>query len=214
MRCLLFCVLVAGVGCGDDLKPALRPDGRPRIDAARYRDAEDMDGEGIPDAPNIDAPPAVLSCAYYCNTIQTACTGTNEQYESNLNCLSTCAQLPAGSLGMTLMDTLGCRISHAMNAFGDASMAAAECPKAGPAGDITCGTTCEAFCDIENTLCPGEGWSTTPATCLSQCAATGTIAPATYNTSYQTGNTSECRLYWATVGTCSATKRTGNSVCK
>lgn len=217
MRCLLFLALVVGVGCGDNQTPAARPDGRPRIDAARFRDSAEDDSNNIDtdaNTTNIDAPMAMLTCAYYCNTIQAACTGANEQYESNANCLTTCAKLPAGTLNMTLTDTLGCRISHAMTAFGDSSMAAAECPKAGPAGDATCGTTCQAFCDAENTLCPGQGWSTTNATCLTQCAAVGSIAPAHYNTSVQSGASAECRLYWLTVGTCSSTKRTGNAVCK
>ena len=161
--------------------------------------------------PNIDAPTPALSCNYYCNTIQTACTGANAQYESSANCLTTCALLPAGTLGMTLTDTLGCRISHAMTAFGNASMAAAECPKAGPAGDglLACGTTCEAFCGIIDNICPSQ-WNA--GTCVAQCNARGAVTH--YSTANQTGDTRECRLYWATVGTCANTVRNSNPVCQ
>lgn len=212
MRCLLLVVLV--VGCGDDLRAPARPDGRPRIDAAKFRDsAEDDSNDTDADMPNLDAPPATLSCTYYCNTLQTACTGGNAQFDTNAQCLASCALLPAGTLGMTLTDTLGCRISHAMTAFGDSSMAAAECPKAGPSGDVTCGTACEAFCDMIDDVCPGQ-W--TAGTCVAQCTARGTILPgAHYNTgtTVQSGDTGECRLYWAINGDCNATKRTGNSIC-
>lgn len=208
MRCLLVtCLLV--VGCGDNKEAPARPDARQRIDAAVPGDGDLGDGGTDPDAMP-DAGPQAFDCATYCSVIQSACTGDNEQYESAADCARACATFPMGTEGMTATNTLGCRLTHANTAAMTPASAATECPAAGPAGDTTCGTTCQAFCGMIDDVCPGQ-WNAT--LCPAQCLAKPDLAGDYNTTDAMSGDTEECRLYWATVGTCANTVRNNNPVC-
>lgn len=207
MRCLLVICLLA-IGCGDNNEPPARPDARQRIDAAVPTDG--ALGDGSVDA-MVDAGPQAFDCTAYCAVIQGACTADNEQYESTADCMRACATFPAGTEGMTMTNTLGCRLTHANAAAMTPASAATECPAAGPAGDTTCGTTCTAFCGMIDDVCPGQ-WNAT--LCPAQCLARGNLA-GSYNTTAaaMSGDTEECRLYWATAGMCANTVRNNNPVC-
>jgi len=141
MRALFIATIL--VGCGDTNHATI--DAMVPIDSAIPIDA-------IPDSP----PDATLpDCSTYCAAIQANCTGTNEQYPNTTACMNACAVFPPGSLADTAGNTLGCRTFYA----GTLSMTdpVANCPHAGPAGDVISatpafcsgGNICTSFCAVQ-----------------------------------------------------------------
>lgn len=149
------------------------------------------DASSIVDAPNGDATGSTVDCTAYCTAIQSACTGANVQYASAASCIASCMHLPAGTAGATSGNTLACRTMHTQLAQGAPST---HCVHAGPSGGATCGTTCEGFCAIAAASCPTEY---PPASCATDCAALQATPP--YNATITTGDSVECRLYYATL---------------
>jgi len=97
-------------------------------------------------AQGVDA--SALDCTYYCSTITSVCTGTNQQYLDNATCMTMCNEgVPndAGA-GATSGDSLACRMYHLSVAATSDSNAATHCPHAGPFGYDMCGGQCEDFC--------------------------------------------------------------------
>lgn len=97
-------------------------------------------------------------------------------------------------------NTLGCRQYHTGAAAGDA---VTHCPHAGPSGGGACGAICEGFCDVATVVCPNEFKD--KASCTTSCEGwTSNMMP--YNTSFTSGNTTECRLYHLSVAATDATQ--------
>lgn len=72
-------------------------------------------------------------CEAFCNLIQAICTGPNEQYGNEAQCLAACVTLPDATTSFTLDtsatgDTLACRGYHLQAAALDAGL---HCPHAG-----------------------------------------------------------------------------------
>ena len=175
MRYWVFLLLV---GCGDDR-------GNKTIDAPM---------NPMIDAPMIDGPPVgTLDCPTYCTAIMANCTTTNSQYGSMQNCLDSCSHFAMGTLNQTSGNTLGCRLYHA-----GAAQAAptTHCVHAGPGGGGMCGATlCEGFCAIGVAVCPTQAGNANQ--CPTRCAGY-TALGTPYNSSIQSGDTQECRLYHVT----------------
>lgn len=109
----------------------------------------------------IDMAPPAVDCPTYCADIQRNCTGANAQYASMDHCSATCASFAVGASKVTdsAGNTLGCRINYAVAA---SMMAATQCPRAGPAGDLITGAApafcsggdvCMSFCTLEIMAC-------------------------------------------------------------
>jgi hypothetical protein len=137
MRTFLIAIILAGCGGGNKVS----------VDAAL-------------DTP-IDMAPLALDCTAYCSEIQKHCADANAQYANLDQCTHTCASFVVGtsSVNDTAGNTLGCRINHAAAA---STMAAVECPRAGPAGDLinttapgfcSGGDACTSFCTLEIMAC-------------------------------------------------------------
>ena len=142
-------------------------------------------------------PDTIPKCTNYCNTIQSACAGANQQYPSNAECLHSCAGLPRDAA--TSGNTMGCRNTHAgLAAAGDPVM---HCPHAGPAGDGVCGANCESFCSLAATTCVGGNQQfNDPSDCNAKCGAFGNVGDH-YTTASVTGDTFACRMYHLTLAT-------------
>ena len=150
--------------------------------------------------------PATLDCASYCTEIAANCTGANEQYKDKDSCLAICATFPAGKLGATDGDTLGCRLYHG---GGPAAMAPdSHCAHAGITGgdkDVTdvaagtCGEGCDAFCNAALVVCAGANKQyDTKELCLTDCKSFKADA-TTYSTADTDKNDFGCRAYHLTV---------------
>jgi hypothetical protein len=139
-----------------------------------------------------------LSCANYCSTMATACTGANNQYAfiDNQDCNTYCnaVQWTPGTVdtaGGPGHDTLGCRVAHAQLAA-NPGPASVHCWHAGPTGGNLCGEYCENYCELALEACTGANqlYADKP-TCLAACAG---IAVST-SLSAQTGNDIQCRIW-------------------
>jgi hypothetical protein len=148
-------------------------------------------------APAVEEAPL---CERYCNTVAAACTGENEQYASIGGCLNVCALLEAGEEG-TIGNTVECRLARAELAQATGEPAS-YCFSAGPGGAGVCGSNCEGFCAIMAQTCTLMGAF---EDCLPLCAQvpdlSGPPSGTTYNTSLQSGDSVQCRLYHVTAAT-------------
>ena len=186
------------------LLAACGSDSGSKIDAAMGVDGQTPDGGG--------SGSATLSCADYCSTITSACTGANQQYATATDCMNTCMHFPMGMLGDTTGNTLGCHSYHAGAAMTDA---ATHCIHAGPSGGGACGASCEDFCSLVTAICPTEYPNAN--TCMTQCGQYATTPP--YTSGETMGNTFACRMYHATAAStnptlhCPHTAKNSN-VCK
>lgn len=147
------------------------------------------DGGGTPDSQ------AQLSCASYCGTITTNCTGANQMYMGMDSCMSTCMQFPVGAAADVGGNTLGCRTYHAGAAASDPNT---HCRHAGPGGADVCGANCEGFCKLVLGACTdaNQQYGGDMGMCMTACATFATDPP--YDYSVQMGNSFACRLYHAT----------------
>jgi hypothetical protein len=180
MRSLLTVIAVGclAVGCGDDTTSSSSGD---------MSVAHDLAIGGTPP-----------TCVAYCAKIQMNCTGGddagggNQQYPDTTTCTTYCmtaAMWPAGTIGDTSGNTIGCRLYHAGAAAADP---VTHCPHAGPTGGNTCGSWCDNYCQLMAKNCTGANAVYDAATCMSKCAMLGTQGHANDTT----GNTVQCRIHY------------------
>ena len=93
------------------------------------------------------------TCEAYCELIQSVCTGPNAQYSSIDSCIGLCSTFPKGAPGDTSGHSIACRIQVLQSTT---MLEDSECAAAGPGGDGTCGSNCEAYCKGIATICPGK----------------------------------------------------------
>ena len=148
----------------------------------------DVDGGGV----CADATP---SCAEYCATVTSSCTGANAQYTDEQACLDYCeiwALLPAGQAGATEGNSIGCRTYHAGVAAGGPDDAATHCPHAGASGGNVCGSWCTNYCFLSGTNCIGEdAIFTSDDECLTECVNLDAGGPP----GAVDGDSVQCRIY-------------------
>ena len=161
---------------------------------------------------------ATLDCKSYCTVVQANCTGDKAQYPSPESCMAACAALPAGKLGETAGNTLGCRLYHAGTpAVMDPTL---HCPHAGPTGgdkDVTdvaagtCGEGCDAFCSVAQAVCTGAANSQykDKETCLTECKSFKADV-ANYSTANTDKNDFGCRFYHLSVAATDAASATAH----
>ncbi|MGZ3430069.1 MAG: hypothetical protein ACXVCV_25635 [Polyangia bacterium] len=139
---------------------------------------------------------AAPTCAAYCAKIQMNCTagsdgGGNAQYSMVSDCTSQCttvAAWPAGMIGDTSGNTIGCRLYHAGAAAADPVL---HCPHAGPTGGNVCGSWCDNYCQLMAKNCTGANAVYATADCMTKCMT----IPTTGQTNDATGNTVQCRIF-------------------
>lgn len=140
-----------------------------------------------------------LNCATYCTDSQELCTADQKAqvFEKDMQCLAACAKYPVGDPMSPTGNTLACRENLLKNArqFGEA---ATICQAAGPLGGSftpggqSCGSNCEGFCNLRQTVCPAE----TEPNCMAKCQGIPE-AVATYNAAGDFGSgadTLNCRM--------------------
>jgi len=140
----------------------------------------------------------VPSCETYCDHMEANCNITNGGYNDRAHCESICEAFPAGLDADTSGNTLGCRVYHANAAAGDPDLHCPHASASGGGGSPSCGTMCEAYCNISALACGTSGansFYTSYDFCAKACAqfsTTGTVAT-------QAGTSLHCRIYHASV---------------
>ncbi len=92
-------------------------------------------------------------CVEYCNDVMDNCTGDNAVYAARESCVNTCNALPAGEPTEPIGNNVECRMKEAKSAR---QFPEDFCIAAGPGGEATCGSNCEAWCQLLEAECPGE----------------------------------------------------------
>jgi len=130
-------------------------------------------------------------CQRYCETVMSNCTGEYAAYESTQACLEMCALLPAGDEAKpNYTNTVNCRLARAKEAeFAQDS----NCASAGPGGNGVCGSNCEAYCSLSQSICPVQVSDFSPERCVQTCPALKD-GLATQTTTDQKGDTVACRF--------------------
>lgn len=142
--------------------------------------------------------PTTVACSSYCEFVSSTCTGANAGLDK-ATCNALCERLTqatahVGSPSDTARNTIGCRIYHACAARSSPGNVTIHCPHASIwSGGDTCGTQCDAFCEIEMAVCPTGNANAQFAGvnhCLSACGMW-----ALGNPTDTSGNTLGCREY-------------------
>ncbi len=142
-------------------------------------------------------PPAGTLCDRYCQAMAANCVETDQQYVSPEACLAVCERLDPGEPGDS-GSTVECRLARA-----ELAARTGEpwdyCPAAGPGGAGICGSDCEGFCAVMTATCEQLG---SLEACMGACAMVPDLSRpptnATYNTTQQSGNSLQCRLFHVT----------------
>ncbi len=136
-----------------------------------------------------------LLCARYCDLVAANCSGVNQQYASPAACRAVCDLLDPGRPGDLSGNTVSCRLRQAELAASTGEPLN-YCFSAGPGGAGSCGTDCEGYCSVMSAQCEQLG---PEETCLRACADVPDLSrppqSSKYNTTQQTGNSLQCRLY-------------------
>ncbi len=151
------------------------------------------------------------TCADYCATMTTACSGANSQYASEDGCLAECAAFEQGDAGAMSGNSLECRAYHASVAATPTDPQI-HCVHAGPLGGgadamVGCGDDpCESFCNIATEICTGvDGYPFTSFDdCHTQCQ--GYTDDVDFTTNETTGDSLACRMYHLSVAAQSETE--------
>ncbi len=143
-----------------------------------------------------------LTCDRYCGIMDATCVGSDAQYGGLIgSCESYCGTTNAWPVGTSqdqTVNTLGCRITHAILALDTAAATRTmHCGHAGPSGGDACGTWCDNYCFLALKNCTGANATglgfTDQASCLAACNG---LSPSGAIDS-TSGNTVQCRIYYA-----------------
>lgn len=146
------------------------------------------------------------SCESYCLAYEDTCSAIEADYSSVRACTDFCedgAQWAAGSDGDQAGNTVGCRIYHTEAAAAPGANVQFHCRHAGITGDRICGSLCENYCHLVQSICTGDNAQYASfETCTEQCQGLtpGSGIPDDGVPNDTTGNTIQCRMYHATVG--------------
>jgi hypothetical protein len=93
---------------------------------------------------------ALATCADYCATLASNCTGANFGYADEAECNTKCAGFEQGTPGVEEVDTLECRWVHAQEANEDehcqeAAFMSTNCVEGGPVAPAVCADYCATF---------------------------------------------------------------------
>jgi hypothetical protein len=166
---------------------------------AGINEAQLQSNQGVGGAPSNTDPNL---CTTYCNTVMVGCTGDLAVYVSPETCFGVCERLVqagrAGTPGAIGENTVHCRLEEARSAKSTGEDST-YCFAAGPGGGNDCGTDCEGFCVLLKQTCPNEfngpQFNGSLEYCLrTACPAIPTL-DAGYNSSQESGNNLNCRLY-------------------
>jgi len=131
-------------------------------------------------------------CQNYCDTVTAACNANDQQYASNDVCLKFCGKLDPGQPDDTSGDTVYCRLNKAKDVKGTGETGS--CPIAGPGGDGTCGSNCDALCTVALKTCATQASAFISVdACEAECVKLQDIGH--YNVKRQDEFDVQCRLY-------------------
>jgi len=148
--------------------------------------------------PNSEEP----DCSSFCRNVAGACPGELAMYESESQCLATCAQWPIGEAADRGALTVGCREYHSGAALAEPMT---HCHHLGPGGDGVCTAegaegNCEGYCFLLEAACSeafdasGGNQEDCRTACLEDFADDGAAAGSGYNLTLAEEGGLQCRM--------------------
>jgi len=142
------------------------------------------------------------SCDSFCRNVAGACPGSFATYESQAQCMATCAEWPVGALDDREELTVGCRQYHAGAAL---SAPETHCQHTGPGGDGMCSAStaagnCEGYCLLLEPACAtafdevGGTQELCQEACLEAFAEDGAAAGSGYSVEQALEGGLQCRM--------------------
>lgn len=142
------------------------------------------------------------SCEAFCRNVAGACPGEFATYESQAQCMATCAEWPLGTVDEREELTVGCRQYHAGAAL---SAPETHCRHTGPGGDGMCTETqaegnCEGYCFLLEPACPeafteaGGSQEACLESCLADFADDGAAPNSNYSVEIALEGGLQCRM--------------------
>jgi hypothetical protein len=129
-------------------------------------------------------------CKDYCAAVQANCIGDNAVYNTLEGCLGFCRYLKPGASVEPEPNTVACRAREASFAEREPDD---HCKAAGPGGNGTCGTDCDAYCEVFPQVCPDNYAYPSQKACLKACG--GLTDQDSFDlVRDHDGDTIECRL--------------------
>jgi hypothetical protein len=129
-------------------------------------------------------------CEDYCDLAMANCKDDHAVFRERSHCIGLCNELPLGEFGEPANEnTIACR--HEQARLAGISEPELHCNGAGPAGGNLCGSDCESFCYLYETLCVFPFESTDE--CEDKCRALRDEPVFDVNGYYDT-DTVECRI--------------------
>jgi hypothetical protein len=141
---------------------------------------------GVPEAP---------LCEQYCDAVMKNCQGDYAVYTDHTVCLAVCATFLPGEAGALTGNSVQCRLRAAKAAPIEIPY---YCPIAGPGGNGTCGSDCEGYCRIMQSVCTADNSAyADEAACLAACKDIPDLDSYTVSLSanQHKGPHVQCRLY-------------------
>jgi len=154
-------------------------------------------------------------CYYYCDLHLKTCTGANQAFPSQTECLAECMAYPNSTWPnpnpanlytvVAAGDSWDCRAYHVAVAASfvgtNPTLVAQHCGHSNQTGAGTCGDYCQNYCDDMAYYCTGSNAQfKTTSDCMTACYK----YPRTYNSTLQapvtSGNSYECRKYHVMFG--------------
>jgi hypothetical protein len=112
-------------------------------------------------------------CTKYCALLSEGCSESTSgvfAYKKDTDyCTKLCAHLPLATSKLLKSHSFECRLDQAMKAFtvkGDPNEGSGNCKSAGAGGNGTCGTNCEAYCQMFADVCEDYPQR---SNCMSEC---------------------------------------------
>jgi hypothetical protein len=151
----------------------------------------------------MDPTTTVPDCGSFCHLEMTECTGDNQQYETNQQCLDVCNALPKGTADDEAGNTVACRKYHSYNALLDPDT---HCSHTGPGGEGHCGSTatpdtgdtgnCDSYCMLLAAACKSDFDQafTDQTACALDCSKVDGAAPNSNYSIAASGDNVQCRL--------------------
>jgi hypothetical protein len=144
-------------------------------------------------------------CDEYCSTMDTGCVGNDAQYRDHEQCEKICHLLPEGTVGAADDDSIACRLKYVQKTrYANGSELSVYCRQAGPSGNGSCGSVCEAYCTLMAEVCTADTAGiyhfASDGDCMKTCDALP-AAPVPYSSSdpqVSDGNHALCRLFHVT----------------
>jgi len=150
-------------------------------------------------------------CASYCDTLEENCTGDFAQFISRATCMEFCDRLPEGSEDDEIGNSVHCRMTQARFA-GEVGEPDLHCAEAGPGGNGTCGSNCEAYCVVLEQVCGArfDDEFVGRADCNTQCGALAD--EVRFDASMNSGDSIQCRLWHLSAASVDPSTHCGHAV--